>query len=142
MLQFGIFLGNTSTFCRCSISVTSDGFSSPMGPPLGGQRSSLIQKASAVAASVSYSSYTCLSFHAVCRISKIILCSQFCQILSSMVVLQVLNSVTYGLTASACMKRMGKVKLIHCFVGYTTTFCHVYIFSYTFLSSSHPRRRD
>lgn len=46
------FPGNTPTFCRCSITVTSDGFSPSMGPPLGGQRSSLVQKASAVAASV------------------------------------------------------------------------------------------
>lgn len=134
------FLGNTPTFYRCSISVARDGFFSPVGVPLGGE-SPLAQQISAVAAS-GLCTYTCLSFYAVCRIPQITLCSQFSQILSSKVLLQVFNSVTYWSTVSARMKRIGNVKMIHCFVGYTATFCHVYIFSYTFLSSSHWRHRD
>lgn len=88
------FLGNTPTFCRCSISTASGGFSSPTGAPLGGQRSPLAQQTSAVEASGSCT-YICLSFYAVCRIPPISLCSQFSQILSSKVLLQVFNSVTY-----------------------------------------------
>lgn len=120
------FLGNTPAFCSCCISVASDDFSSAVGVPLGGQRSLLAQQTCTVAASGSCT-YAGLSWCAIaiCRISQISLCSPFSQILSSKVLLQVFNSVTYWSTVPACLKRIGNVKMIHCFVGYTVAFCYV-----------------
>lgn len=90
------FLGNTPAFCSCCISIASDEFSSAVGVPLGGQRSLLAQQTCSVAASGSCT-YAGLSWCAIaiCRISQITLCSEFSHILSSKVLLQVFNSVTY-----------------------------------------------